>query len=173
MGANSTGRQRLKVYAHNVLAFQGDMEMYLREGPRLWWWCLRRRHSGRAYFPFDVNTPVAEIADVNDTSSGKQRDIHKQTKSKRRKESTDSSLIEFLPTFHAETNSRLELISARICYEFDMGKARQEVFDKLGTVDGLTLDQRYELCDILGDKSQSLESSGYVLCLIEHNWKDS
>ncbi|KAL1550301.1 hypothetical protein AAHA92_18282 [Salvia divinorum] len=164
MGANSTGRQRLKVYAHNVLAFQGDMEIQTNENDY---------RPSFEDFPFDVNTPVAEIADVNDTSSGKQRDIHKQTKSKRRKESTDSSLIEFLPTFHAETNSRLELISARICYEFDMGKARQEVFDKLGTVDGLTLDQRYELCDILGDKSQSLESSGYVLCLIEHNWKDS
>ena len=38
-----------------------------------------------------------------------------------------------------------------------MGKARQEVFDKLGTVDGLTLSQRYDLCDILSDKPQRLE----------------
>ncbi|KAL1536535.1 hypothetical protein AAHA92_29171 [Salvia divinorum] len=87
-----------------------------------------------------------------------------------------------LTTPAQETKQCLELISARIGYEFDMGKARQEVFDKLGTVDSLTLDQRYELCDILGDKPQRLEVSmgmhatarlGYVLRLIEHNRKDT
>ena len=57
---------------------------------------------------------------------------------------------------HAETNSRLEVIAARIGYEFDMGKAQSEVFDKLGTVEGLTLGERYELCDILSEKSQRL-----------------
>ncbi|KAL1540578.1 hypothetical protein AAHA92_24913 [Salvia divinorum] len=87
-------------------------------------------------------------------------------------------MMEFLANLHVETNSCLDFISARIGYEFDFGKARQEVFDKLGDVDGLTLDQRYELCDILGDKSQRLEvfmgmpvhaRLGYVLRLIDHN----
>ncbi|KAL1566950.1 hypothetical protein AAHA92_02487 [Salvia divinorum] len=76
------------------------------------------------------------------------------------------------------TNSRLDIISSRIGYEFDLGKARQDVFDKLGTVDGLTLDQRYDLCDILGDKPQRLEvfmgmpanaRLGYVLRLIHQD----
>ncbi|KAL1566833.1 hypothetical protein AAHA92_02390 [Salvia divinorum] len=71
--------------------------------------------------------------------------------------SSDDALMEFLANLHAETNSRLEVISSRIGYEFDLGKARQDVFDKLGTVEGLTLDERYDLCDILGDKSQRLE----------------
>ncbi|KAG6427560.1 hypothetical protein SASPL_111806 [Salvia splendens] len=48
-------------------------------------------------------------------------------------------------------------LTARIGSEFDMGKVQREVFDKLGTVDGLTLAERYELCDILSKKSQRLE----------------
>ena len=65
--------------------------------------------------------------------------------------------MEFLGNLHAETNSRFEAIYARIGYEFDLGKARQAVFDKLETIDGLTLDERYELCNILSDESQRLE----------------
>lgn len=74
-----------------------------------------------------------------------------------RRHTSDVPLMEFLGNLHAETNARLEVISTRIGYEFDMGKARQEVFDKLGGVDGLTLGQRYDLCDILSDKPQRLE----------------
>ncbi|KAL1536838.1 hypothetical protein AAHA92_29421 [Salvia divinorum] len=91
---------------------------------------------------------------------------------------SDDALMEFLGNLHEQTNSRLDIISSRIGYEFDLGKARQEVFDKLGCVEGLTLDQRYELCDILCDKPQRLEvfmgmpmnaKLGYVLRLINHN----
>ncbi|KAG6422496.1 hypothetical protein SASPL_119068 [Salvia splendens] len=71
--------------------------------------------------------------------------------------SDDSALMEFLGKLHADTNTRLEMISTRIGYEFDIGKARQEVFDKLGSVVGLTLAQRYDLCDILCEKTQRLE----------------
>ncbi|KAG6391014.1 hypothetical protein SASPL_148760 [Salvia splendens] len=51
--------------------------------------------------------------------------------------------------------SKLEFLCSKR-YEFDMGKAQREVFDKLGTVDGLTLAERYELCDILSEKSQQV-----------------
>ncbi|KAG6408279.1 hypothetical protein SASPL_131284 [Salvia splendens] len=97
------------------------------------------------------------------------------------KDSTDSALIEVLTTLHAKTNRYLEMISSMIGYEFDMGKARQEVYDKLGTVDGLTIGQRYNLCDILSDKPQRLEvfmgmpttaRLGYVLRFIEHKRTD-
>ncbi|KAG6385287.1 hypothetical protein SASPL_154119 [Salvia splendens] len=69
-----------------------------------------------------------------------------------------------------------KLLTFRIVYEFDLGKARQEVFEKLACVDGLSLDQRHELCDILGKKPQRLEvfmgmlanaKLRYVLRLIE------
>ncbi|KAL1563324.1 hypothetical protein AAHA92_05806 [Salvia divinorum] len=96
------------------------------------------------------------------------------------------SFEDFLPDEVPDIDPEVEAINSssappssnRIGYEFDLGKARQEVFDKFGTVDGLTLDQRYELCDILGDKPQRLEvfmgmpvnaKLGYVMRLIEHN----
>lgn len=90
----------------------------------------------------------------------------------------DSTLMEFLGKLHADTNTRLEMISTKIGYEFDIGKARHEVFDKLGSVVGLTLAQRYDLCDILCEKTQCLEifmgmpvesKLGYVLMFLNQN----
>lgn len=111
-------------------------------------------------FPTEPITPLADFQELNDYSSGnngKQTSTTKARPPKRKMLSRDADLMDFLANLHSETNSRLEMISARIGYEFDMGKARQEVFDKLGTVEGLTKRQRYELCNILGDKPQRLE----------------
>ncbi|KAG6394214.1 hypothetical protein SASPL_144795 [Salvia splendens] len=141
------------------------------------------------YYPsfenfIDPNSPMAGNTDVNDTSSGnggKEASINKTSSGSRKKESSDAVLMEFLGNLHAETNARLEMISARIGYDFDMGKARQDVFEKLGMVEGLTLPQRYLLCNILGDKPQRLEvfmgmqanaRLGYVLCLIDEYRKE-
>ncbi|KAG6416273.1 hypothetical protein SASPL_123699 [Salvia splendens] len=117
----------------------------------------------------------------NSGNNGKQASINNSGRSqKRRHVVADASLMEFLSNLHAETNARLEVISSRIRYEFDLGKAKQDVFDKLETVEGLTLDQRYELCNILSDKPQRLEvfmgmradaRLGYLLKLIEENQK--
>ncbi|KAL1546013.1 hypothetical protein AAHA92_22672 [Salvia divinorum] len=123
-------------------------------------------------------TPETEHENNSSAHSDQPESTTKSRSLKRKLNSNDSALMEFLGKLHAETNSRLEVISSRIGYEFDMGKARQVVFDKLGDVDGLSLDQRYELCDILGDKPQRLEvflgmpstaKLGYVLRLIQHN----
>ncbi|KAL1559484.1 hypothetical protein AAHA92_09821 [Salvia divinorum] len=130
-------------------------------------------------------TEVAEEPNNHHNSSGNSEKLTSTNKTgslKRKQVSTDVQLMEFLANLHAETNSHLEVISSRIGYEFDLGKARQEEFEKLGNVDGLTLDQRYELCDILGDKPQRLEvfmgmpanaRLGYVLRLIEQNRKEA
>ncbi|KAL1564276.1 hypothetical protein AAHA92_06641 [Salvia divinorum] len=123
-------------------------------------------------------TPDIDHQNSSSAHSDQPESTTKSGSLKRKLKPSDSALMEFLGNLHAETNSRLDVISSRIGYEFDMGKARQEVFDKLGNVDGLTLDQRYELCDILGDKPHRLEvflgmpssaKLGYVLRLIHHN----
>ncbi|KAG6419001.1 hypothetical protein SASPL_121209 [Salvia splendens] len=106
-------------------------------------------------------TPVSnnnELHDDSSDNSGKQASTTETgVPPKRKKPSPDAELMEFLGNLHERTDARLEMISKRIGYEFDMGQARQEVFDKLGTVEGLTLPQRYRLCNILGDKPQRLE----------------
>ncbi|XP_042006999.1 uncharacterized protein LOC121755704 [Salvia splendens] len=114
-------------------------------------------------------------------NNGKQASINKSGGSQKRKHGgADAALMEFLSNLHDETNARLEVISSRIDYEFNLGKAKQDVFDKLKIVEGLTLDQRYELCNILSDKPQQLEvfmgmragaRLGYLLKLIEENQK--
>ncbi|KAG6397618.1 hypothetical protein SASPL_143788 [Salvia splendens] len=74
--------------------------------------------------------------DINDNSSGNEERMSSTTKvggQKRKVVSTDDSLVGFLSKLHAETNSRLDVMSSRIGYEFDLDKARHEVFDKLGT----------------------------------------
>ncbi|KAG6421362.1 hypothetical protein SASPL_117913 [Salvia splendens] len=123
----------------------------------------------------------AQVRDDSSDNSGKQTSTTKTIPRKSKKPSPDSDLMEFLGNLHERTDARLEMISKHIGYEFDMGQARQEVFDKLCTVDGLTLAQRYRLCNILGDKPQRLEvfigmpvnaRLGYLLCLIEDEHKE-
>ncbi|KAG6387262.1 hypothetical protein SASPL_152449 [Salvia splendens] len=68
--------------------------------------------------------------------SDKQTSVAKSGGVKRKATTSDALLIDFLANLHAETNTRLELISSRIVYEFDLGRARQAVFDQLGDVEG-------------------------------------
>ena len=89
--------------------------------------------------------------------SDKQTSVAKTGVIKRKSTTSDAMLMDFLANLHVETNTRLEVISSRIEYDFDIGHARHAVFEKLGDVEGLTLDQRYQLCNILGDKPQRLE----------------
>ncbi|KAG6403936.1 hypothetical protein SASPL_136170 [Salvia splendens] len=139
------------------------------------------------YYPsFDdfspgASIPVNDIPDVNDHVSGQSEQgtsANKASSLKGKNVSGDTAMTEFLANLHSETNARLEVISSRIGYEFDLAKAREDVFEKLCTVDGLTLAQRYQLCNILGDKPQRLHiftcmpeaaRLGYVLMLIDEN----
>ncbi|KAG6407659.1 hypothetical protein SASPL_130656 [Salvia splendens] len=116
-------------------------------------------------------------------NSDKQTSTTKPHCSKKRKvDGPDSALMEFLGNLHHETNNRLKVISSRIGYEFDLGQARQDVFDKLGNVDGLTLAQKYRLCNILSDKDKPQHMEvfmgmsaaarlGYLLMCIEESDK--
>lgn len=84
----------------------------------------------------DRLVPPSETMDNQDMSSGnsirKQTSTTKSNASKKRKVAgSDDALMEFLATLHAETNSRLEVISTRIGYEFDLGQARQDVLSLL------------------------------------------
>lgn len=100
----------------------------------------------------------------------------KKIKRKRRGCEDDSGLVDLLGKLHAETNARLETLSARIGYEMDLGKARKEIFGHLGNIPQLTEAQRYDLCDIIGKENSRLEiftglpdvsKAGYVMRILE------
>ncbi|XP_042005245.1 uncharacterized protein LOC121753990 [Salvia splendens] len=99
--------------------------------------------------------------DLHDDGSGNEGRVTstttKGTGKKHKVVSSDEAMMDFMAKLHADTNSRLDLVASKIGYEFDLGKARQEVFNKLEIVEGLSLEERYDLCNILGDKSQRLE----------------
>ncbi|KAG6413993.1 hypothetical protein SASPL_126709 [Salvia splendens] len=127
------------------------------------------------------SVPLNDIPDVNDHVSGQSEQgtsANKASSLKGKNDSGDTAMMEFLANLHSETNARLEVISSRIGSKFDLAKAREDVFEKLCTVDGLTIAQRYQLCNILGDKPQWLHiftgmpeaaRLGYVLMLIDEN----
>ncbi|KAG6434108.1 hypothetical protein SASPL_105730 [Salvia splendens] len=147
------------------------------------WKCIfgKDRAGGGGAEQVDAAAEHRASPELNESSSRyteKEMSTTKGNTLKRKSSSPDTQLFAFFANLHDETNSRLDVIASRIGYEFDMGKARQEVFDKLGMVDGLSLDQRYDLCNILGDKPQRLEvfigmpasaRLGYVLKLIEES----
>lgn len=127
--------------------------------------------------PINPTVPTTNAQQDESTGQSQQPDATpKQPPPKKRKAaSSDAALMEFLANLHAETNKRLEVISSRIGYDFDMGQARQDVYEKLRSVEGLTVVQRYQLCNILADKPQRLEvfmgmaadaKPGYVLWLL-------
>ena len=76
--------------------------------------------------------PSSQPVGTQDTSiggSGKQTSTTKSgSRNKRKVNGPDSALMEFLANLHHDTNSHLEVISARIGYEFDLGEARKVVF---------------------------------------------
>ncbi|KAG6414049.1 hypothetical protein SASPL_126766 [Salvia splendens] len=57
--------------------------------------------------------------------NGRTGSTQRTTRVKRKTDAADANLMDFLGNLHAETNARLEMISSRIGYEFDLGKARQ------------------------------------------------
>ncbi|XP_041998810.1 uncharacterized protein LOC121748487 isoform X1 [Salvia splendens] len=102
--------------------------------------------------------------------------VPKKTKCKRTGSDDDSRLISLIDKLHAETNARLDTLSARIGYEMDLGKFRQAIFPHLENIPELTESQRYDLCDIIGKENSRLEiftglpdakKPGYVMRILE------
>lgn len=64
-------------------------------------------------------------------------------------------LVDVIGKMHEDTNKRLEYLANRIGYEFDLTKARKEVFPLVGVIPGLTLDQVFD-------------ASAFILSKVEH-----
>ncbi|KAG6434258.1 hypothetical protein SASPL_105882 [Salvia splendens] len=100
----------------------------------------------------------------------------KKMKRKRNSSDDDYALLNLLGNLHAETNARLDKLTARIGYEIDLGQAWKEIIRHLGNIPELTESQCYDLCDIIGKENSRLEiftglpdasKSGYVRRIIE------
>ncbi|KAG6394577.1 hypothetical protein SASPL_145166 [Salvia splendens] len=66
-------------------------------------------------------------------------------------------LVHLLEKLHEDTNKRLDTLSLRIGYEFDLSKARKDVFQLLGKLPGLTREQKFDVGEILLEKVERLD----------------
>ncbi|KAG6407848.1 hypothetical protein SASPL_130848 [Salvia splendens] len=63
-----------------------------------------------------------------------------------------------LAKMQEDTNARLDCLSLWIGYDFDLSKARKEVYEVLGRLP-LTRDQKFDVCEIILEKVQRITSS--------------
>ncbi|KAG6405281.1 hypothetical protein SASPL_132868 [Salvia splendens] len=95
-----------------------------------------------------------------DESTGQSIDHSLQTKksgSKRNASSPPVGLIEMLGRMQDDTNDRLDKLTNRIGFEFDLSEARKEVIDILSGVPDLTLVQQIDASEIIIDKVERVE----------------
>lgn len=66
-------------------------------------------------------------------------------------------LLDMLGKMHEDTSERLQNLTARIGYEYNLQKARKQVFAVLGRIPELTIKQRYEAGDVIVEKVERLD----------------
>lgn len=83
-------------------------------------------------------------------------------------------VCDVLSEISRNTNLRLEVLASRIGVEQDMVTARMEVFEKLGNIPGLSMDEKLKVGQILVEKVERLQmfmglpedARGNYVCLL-------
>ncbi|KAG6420245.1 hypothetical protein SASPL_116767 [Salvia splendens] len=78
-------------------------------------------------------------------------------KKRKTKEDALDRLVDVIGKMHEDTNNRLEYLANRIGYEFELTKSRKEVFNLVGVIPGLTLDQVFDASAIILSKVENLD----------------
>lgn len=97
--------------------------------------------------------------ETGDRESQSARDdtLPKKTGKKRKVHDDLQGICDLLSELNRSQNTRLEHLASRIGYEFDMGKARQETFQQLGEIPGLSRENRFILLELVAFKAERLE----------------
>ncbi|XP_057777354.1 uncharacterized protein LOC130995883 [Salvia miltiorrhiza] len=103
----------------------------------------------------DIEGP--EMVEESVGQSSKETTCRLTAVRKRRLRDEMIGVCEVLCEINRTTDMRLANLANRIGYEFDMGKARQEVFEQLGDIPGLSLDEKFDVCELLAYKVERLE----------------
>ncbi|KAL1547681.1 hypothetical protein AAHA92_16006 [Salvia divinorum] len=98
-----------------------------------------------------------EGAEESTCQSAKVAEFAKGLTMKRKRGEALENLVNLLGKMHDDTNARLECLSMRIGYEFDLSKARKEVYDLLGTIPGLTMMQKFDAGEIILEKVERFD----------------
>ncbi|XP_057782015.1 uncharacterized protein LOC131000236 [Salvia miltiorrhiza] len=115
------------------------------------------------------NTPVGdyhvELEDVlenedvdENTSQFKKSEGTTSGAKKKRKERDDSgNVYELLREMSRTTKQSLESLGNRVGYEVDLGQARKEVFEQVSKIPGLTLEETFDVTELIAYKTERLE----------------
>ncbi|KAH6755886.1 hypothetical protein C2S53_007143 [Perilla frutescens var. hirtella] len=55
------------------------------------------------------------------------------------------------------TDKRLETIASRIGYDFDQSNAWKEIFDRLSNIEGLSINDKFDICEILAKEVDKMD----------------
>ncbi|XP_057794964.1 uncharacterized protein LOC131011181 [Salvia miltiorrhiza] len=102
----------------------------------------------------DLHNEVAEDSTCQSQKSG---GVGRTTTRKRKKDDSFDMACELILEIGRNTNDRLEHFGSRIGYEFDLAKARTEVYHTLSAMVGVDKSAKFEVCEILADKVERLE----------------
>ncbi|KAG6430217.1 hypothetical protein SASPL_108279 [Salvia splendens] len=130
---------------------------------------------------FFMPNKVSDQQSPNGDSDGSARETTTQnTSAKKHKAAAargmDDGLVDMLGKMHDATNDHLQCLASRIGYEFDLTKARKEVFDLVEVVSGLSIMQQFAVCGFILDKVERLDffmglretvTEEYVLMVLE------
>ncbi|XP_047963444.1 uncharacterized protein LOC125207963 [Salvia hispanica] len=79
------------------------------------------------------------------------------TSKKRKQRDALEGLVEVIGKMHEATNTRLEYLATRIGYEFDLAKARKDVFELVGSINGLNLAQVFDASEFILAKVERMD----------------
>ncbi|KAG6407442.1 hypothetical protein SASPL_130433 [Salvia splendens] len=80
--------------------------------------------------------------------------LSKRSNKKRKGDDGLDRMYTLLHKMHEDANSQLQLLSTRIGYEVDLSQARKDVFDRLGDIPGLSMD---DVCEMLAKELDRLD----------------
>ncbi|XP_057810737.1 uncharacterized protein LOC131025138 [Salvia miltiorrhiza] len=112
--------------------------------------------DGANHIPTEEETATEDGAD-NVCQGDKRRSADRVSNKKRKTRDEMTGVYAMLGEIGRNTGERLADLATRVGYEFDLGQARQHVFEQLGKIPGLDITQKFDICEILADKVQRLE----------------
>ncbi|XP_057801014.1 uncharacterized protein LOC131016339 isoform X1 [Salvia miltiorrhiza] len=109
---------------------------------------------------YHVNLEDITENDVSEESASQcKRSGGTSTKGTKKRKHMDESrgVYEFLGEISRTTNQRLVELNQRVGYEFDIGEARKIVFDQVSLIPGLSLDEIFDITELIAYKVERLE----------------
>ncbi|XP_057780275.1 uncharacterized protein LOC130998869 [Salvia miltiorrhiza] len=75
----------------------------------------------------------------------------------KKKKNGDDRMFEAMTEISHSTNTRLDTIAGRMGYDFDVSKARKDVFAQLGSINGLSKKDKFKVVDLLVKETERLD----------------